>query len=59
MEQQAEGAAAACEAGPSGAPRRVNDLGMYLVDVQRDTGRRQRPQTAASFGTEAGSILLG
>jgi uncharacterized caspase-like protein len=42
------------------APRRVNDLGMYLVDeVQRDTGKRQRPQTAASFGTEAGSILLG
>jgi uncharacterized caspase-like protein len=42
------------------APRRVNDLGMHLVDeVLRDTEKRQRPQTAASFGTEAGSILLG
>jgi uncharacterized caspase-like protein len=42
------------------APRRLNDLGMFLVDeVQRDTDRQQRPQKVDSFGTEAGSIVLG
>ena len=42
------------------APRRLNDLGMVLVDeVLRDTARKQRPQAVANYGTEAGTLMLG
>ena len=42
------------------APRRLNDLGMVLVDeVLRDTASKQRPQAVANYGTEAGTLMLG
>ena len=42
------------------APRRLNDLGMALVDeVLRDTRSQQRPQAVANYGTEAGTLMLG
>ena len=42
------------------APRRLNDLSMFLVDeVKRDTRDKQCPQALATWGTEAGTLLLG
>ena len=42
------------------APRRLNDLSMFLVDeVKRDTRDRQCPQALATWGAEAGTLLLG
>ncbi len=42
------------------APRRLNDLSMFLVDeVKRDTRNKQCPQALATWGTEAGTLLLG
>ena len=42
------------------APRRLNDLPMFLVDeVRRDTRDRQCPQALATWGTQAGTLLLG
>ena len=42
------------------APRRLNDLPMFLVDeVKRDTRDQQCPQALATWGTEAGTLLLG
>lgn len=41
-------------------PRRLNDLPMFLVDaVRSDTGEEQRPQHVVTFGTEAGTLMLG
>ena len=42
------------------APRRLNDLPMFLVDeVISDTAGRQCPQALATWGMEAGTLLLG
>jgi hypothetical protein len=42
------------------APRRLNDLSMFLVDeVKRDTRDKQCPQALATWGTEAGTLMLG
>jgi hypothetical protein len=38
----------------------LNDLSMFLVDeVKRDTRDKQCPQALATWGTEAGTLLLG
>ena len=42
------------------APRRLVDLNPYLTDeVAADSGGKQRPHVGGSYGTEAGSLMLG